>query len=244
MKVVIMGGSGRVGGCLLPFLAQRLTLRVFDLVPPGEDGVEYMPGDVTDPRAVGKAVEGMDAVVYMVMPALSHFRDVTRSHDLNVKGLHLTLAAAREAGIRRAVYASTGDVHGNAPGGYPSEDIPHDPVDVYGFTKALGEHVCQWMCQVSDMTIVMLRLFRPVPREEWLGAPDKRGFHHGPCATSASDAANAFVAALTKDLSGLHTVFISGDHEGKIVNITRARTLLGWAPLDRRPERSNPDEVS
>ena len=98
------------------------------------------------PDAVDKAVQGMDAVVYMVMPALDRFDDVILSYDLNLKGLHLVLTAARKAGISRAVYASTGSVHHGVTF-FDSENLPCDSPNVYGFTKGLGERVCQWFCQ-------------------------------------------------------------------------------------------------
>ncbi|KKK55572.1 hypothetical protein LCGC14_3073190, partial [marine sediment metagenome] len=66
MNVLVIGGSGRVGTNILPFLKSQFKLRVFDLVAPAAGEVEYVSGDVTNPEAVASAVQGMDAVIYLV----------------------------------------------------------------------------------------------------------------------------------------------------------------------------------
>ena len=232
MNVLVAGGSGRVGSLILPFLKDQLRLRVLDLVPPPQGDVEYLEGDVNDPAAVAAAVAGMNAVVYMVMPPLSHWNDLQFSHDLNIKGLHQVLQCAHEAGIRRAVYASSASVHDIKRGFYPSEDMPDDARDVYGFSKRLGERVCEWFCRAHEMAIVSLRLWAPRSRQGWLEArKQKNRFQAG--ATLDSDVARAFLLALQCQAPGFHPVFISGDYQGKFVNLSRARELLGWEPLGR-----------
>ncbi len=68
MNVLVLGGSGHVGTAIMPVLRKDFRVRVFDVKPPADGDVEYMPGDVTDPAAVARAVEGMDALAYLVMP--------------------------------------------------------------------------------------------------------------------------------------------------------------------------------
>lgn len=229
MNVLVAGGSGKVGSLILPFLKDQLRLRVLDLVPPPDDDVEYIEGDVNDPAAVAAAVVGMNAVVYMVMPPLSVYTDLQLSHDLNVKGLHQVLQCAHQAGIRRAVYASTASVLNSSRRYYPTEDLQDDIRDIYGFTKRLGERVCEWFARVHEMTIVALRLFAPRSHEGVLQARQEKN----PCATWDSDAARAFLLALQLQAPGFHPVFIAGDYQGKVVNLSRARQLLGWEPLGR-----------
>ncbi|MDQ5851506.1 MAG: NAD(P)-dependent oxidoreductase, partial [Chloroflexota bacterium] len=60
MCVLVIGGSGYVGGLVLPILAQHHTLRVFDLRPPADGGWEYIAGDISDPDELARAAMGMD----------------------------------------------------------------------------------------------------------------------------------------------------------------------------------------
>ena len=239
MNVLVVGGSGRVGTQILPFLKSQFKLRVFDLVAPADDEVEYVSGDVTDPAAITAAAGGMDAMIYMVMPQMEKCRDVVLSYDLNVKGLHIALDAACNAGIRRIVHASTGSVHAPQKNYFfPTEEMPLGTGSVYGWTKSLGERICQWFCKYENMTIGALRLFQPMSHDDWLDAPShhKWGEHYGYVSLAPSDTASAFSAGLTRDVTcGFHPVFIAGDHEGKHVNLSRAQDLLDWRPLQHRP---------
>lgn len=231
MNILVFGGAGSVASMILPFMKGPHRLTVFDLVPPDDDQLDYVVGDVNDPAAVSQAMSGVDVLIYMVMPSLNRLTEGQISLDLNVKGLHQVLHCATQAGIRRMVYASTLTVH-NVRKFYSSEGLPRDSRGVYGFTKGLGEEVCEWFCRVHQMTIVALRLVRPNTRPGWLEArnqaDDPRIGH-----TQDSDAARAFLLALTCQVIGFNAVYISGDYEGKLINLTRARELLGWEPLAR-----------
>jgi len=235
VRVLVAGGSGDVGTMVMPFLKQDHRIRVFDIVPPKDSSVEYVQGSVNDKDAVRSAMEGIEGVVYMVMgraPDGSYaVHDIDLSYDLNVKGLHRVLHAMREAKLTRAVYTSTLSVHGTRPHGtYPNEDIPCDAPGLYGFTKYLGELVCEHFARVHKLTVISLRLNGPVTREEW----------HGHCRpgqpnplTAAPDVASAISLALTAPVSGFRALSISGDYEDKVVNCARAKQVLGWEPRER-----------
>ena len=67
MKVLIVGGSGRVATWTAPSIGERHKLRVLDVVPPRAKGVEFVEGSITDPGALRQALDGMDTFVNMVM---------------------------------------------------------------------------------------------------------------------------------------------------------------------------------
>ncbi|MEP7359801.1 MAG: NAD-dependent epimerase/dehydratase family protein, partial [Anaerolineales bacterium] len=109
MKTLIVGGSGVVGSLVAPILAQTHAVRIFDRRPPEYGGVEFVQGDIRDYADLSRAVAGMDSLVYMAMGSLewAETQGVVSAFDVNVKGVHLALRAAHEAGITQAVYTSS-----------------------------------------------------------------------------------------------------------------------------------------
>ena len=232
MKVLVVGGSGIVGTLVLPCLVREHRITVFNLVPAGVPDVESVVGSVHDHHALQRAAAGADALVYMAMGSLK-WRDWEGSEtgiDVNVKGLHFALRALAEAGGSQAVYCSTMSVYADLQHRYfPDEDLPPDETNVYGFTKWLGEEVCRNATRRWGMNVNVLRLCMPTAREAWLeqtvaGVPTY--------ATMDEDVARAIAAAL-RFQGGFQPFMISGDYEHKLMNMTRAKRLLGWAPQAR-----------
>ena len=239
MRVLVIGGSGYLGTLVMPLLARHHNLRVFDPRPPADSALEYAQGSACDPIALANAILGMDAVLYMAMgshvPLDGYAWGRVESHidafDVSVKGLYLALHAAHEAGVNRAVYTSSLSVyHENGAGRYLSdEDLPPDARDIYGFTKRLGEEVCRNACRAWGMSVNALRLYMPVPQGKWLA--EANGGGPTPW-TTAEDTARALLAALEYQ-AGFEAFTISGDYEGKLMNLAKAKRLLGWEPLAR-----------
>src|SRR5205823_3134106 len=78
MRVLVVGGSGYVGGLVLPLLAKRHAVRVLDLRPPPDavdyDAVDYLEGSATDYPTLRRATEGVDAVVHCAMATEERMR--------------------------------------------------------------------------------------------------------------------------------------------------------------------------
>ena len=233
MKTIIVGGSGTVGTLVAPILAQTHAIRIFDLRPPQLENVTYLAGDIREYADLARAVAGMDSLVYMAMGSLDWAEPsgVVSAFDLNIKGVHLALRAAHAAGITQAVYTSSMSVYAGdlKQRTFADEGLTPDAVDLYGFTKRLGEEVCQNAARLWGMNVNALRLCYPVAEEQWLretvaGQPT--------LATSAGDVARAIAAALSFQ-GGFQAFMISGDYENKILQMDKARRLLGWEPLAR-----------
>ncbi len=233
MNVLVTDGSGIVGTLVVPLLAETHHVRVFDLRAPQTEGVEYVQGDVTDYAALRQAAQGMDALVYLAMGSLNwgETSGVTSAFDVNVKGVYLALKAAHEAGITQAVYASSMSIYGDDlfKRTFYDEDITPDSITLYGFTKRLGEEVCQQACREWAMQINALRLCLPVSAEKWLNDTVEGTVT---IATTARDVANAMLAALEFG-AGFQAFTISGDYEQKVMKMAKAKRLLGWEPLAR-----------
>jgi nucleoside-diphosphate-sugar epimerase len=115
---------------------------------------------------------------------------------------------------------------------FPDEEITPDASDMYGLTKRLGEEVCRNATRAWGMNVNALRLCFPTPDDEWQ-AVARQGTPT--LATSASDVARVLLAALAYR-AGFQAFMISGDYEQRIMDMSKARRLLGWAPLARPAE--------
>jgi nucleoside-diphosphate-sugar epimerase len=233
MRVLVIGGSGHVGGLTLPHLAQRHTLRVFDVRPPANSDWEYIAGNINDLAGLCQAAEGMDALLYMAMgnKEFTTAEAITTNLDVNIKGLYLALYAAHQAGITQAVYTSSMSIYaGNLMERYfPDEELAPDSSDLYGFTKRIGEEVCRNAAREWAMHVNALRLCFPISEDEWLS---KTRLGSPTLATTAADVSRALLAAL-EYRGGFQAFMISGDYEQKLLNMSKAKRLLGWEPLAR-----------
>lgn len=236
MKLLVVGGSGYVGGLVLPKLAEKHALRVFDLRPPVDSSWEYVEGSVGDLEALMRAAEGADALLYMAMGDKTYgtLSGITTNLDVNVKGVYHALYAAHQAGVAHAVYTSSMSVYGGdlLRRYFPDEEITPDASDVYGFTKLLGEEVCRNAARAWGMSVNALRLCFPTADDEWL-AQTRRGTPT--IATTATDVARLLLAALDYR-AGFQAFMVSGDYEQKLMNMAKAKRLLDWEPLARPKE--------
>ena len=243
MKILLVGGSGHVGSFITPYLRERHDLRVFDLSPPRHD-VEFVEGSVTDPDAIKRALEGMDTFIWLVMqsPQGGSVTDqdpevIANNYEVNCKGLHMFLWVAQGMGIKKGVYTSTMSVHYRNREYFHSEDaIPLDTPSAYGLSKGFGEGICRYFARWFDMNLMALRITGPRTREQWIEereAASEPGRGQGYFATDEEDLANAFLAAVDFVQTGhghFEPVFISGDENEVELNLTKAKTLLGWQP--------------
>jgi len=236
MKLLLVGGSGIVGTLVAPILAETHQLRIFDLRPPQIDVGDYRQGDVTNYDALRQVVLDMDALIYMAMGNLkwTETSGMVTAFDVNVKGVHLALKAAHEVGIEQAVYTSSMSVYGDLTARYfVDEDLTPDGLELYAFTKRLGEEVCQNAARLWSMNVNALRLCLPTAEDKWLaqtveGTPT--------IATTARDVSRAIDAALSFK-AGFQAFTISGDYEQKTMNMGKAKRLLGWEPLARPTQK-------
>ncbi|MGH2458557.1 MAG: NAD-dependent epimerase/dehydratase family protein [Chloroflexota bacterium] len=244
MKVLLVGGSGHVGSFITPYLRPRHELRVFDLRPPRHEGVEYVEGSVTDPEAVRRALDGVDAFIWLVMQGAQGGSVTDQSvplilsnYDVNAKGLHLLLYTAQELGVKRGVYTSSMSVHYRKRDWYPAEEqVPLDTPSVYGLTKGFGELICQYFARWFGMNLIALRITGPRTRAQWLEERrNPRVYADGSrlFVTDEEDLANAYLKAVDAVQIGhgrFDAIFIAGDERESEHNLSKARRVLGWEP--------------
>ncbi|MEV0792557.1 NAD(P)-dependent oxidoreductase [Kribbella sp. NPDC050459] len=236
MRVLVVGGAGKLGHLLVPHLQRAHDVTVADLNPSAAPEAARAVGvDVTRFTEIEKAVRGHDAVIYLAMGRYADWGATNgwaESHfDVNVKGLYLTLRAAGEAGLTKAVYAGSLSVFtGFLEFGYDLDEREPNAVDAYGLSKALGERVCDAASWEHGMGVVALRLCMPMSDDEWRAYDGE----HREIMTAASDVAAAFAAALDRETRAYERYTISGDWEGRYLDPRPALNGLGWIAQMRR----------
>jgi nucleoside-diphosphate-sugar epimerase len=175
---LVTGGAGFIGSHLAARLVERGgTVRIFDnfstgklenLLPLGTR-VDLIKGDLRDPAAVRAAMAGIEVVFHQgADPSVPRsMADPVACYESNVMGTLNVLQAAREAGVRRVVFASSCAVYGDAPGLPKSERSPLAPQSPYATSKLAGEELCQVYTKVFGVEAVALRYFNVFgPRQD------------------------------------------------------------------------------
>jgi UDP-glucose 4-epimerase len=169
-RFLITGGAGFIGANLAHALVARgETVRILDDFSTGrlqnlagiEDQVEILRGDIRDPATAAQAVAGVEVILHQA--ALNSnprsIKEPVLTSDVNVGGTLTLLQAARAAGTRRLVYASSSSVYGEVAGLPKTEDMPTAPKAPYGVSKLAAEQYCRVFAQVYGIETVSLRYF-------------------------------------------------------------------------------------
>ena len=167
MTALVTGGAGFIGSQLVDrLLSAGETVRVLDDLSTGrrenlDPRAEFYQGDIGDQELVRKAVTGTD-VVFHQAALTSVARSVERpmpTATTNSDGTLALLLAARDAGVRRVVFASSSSVYGGT-GPLPStEDGPVCPRSPYAVSKLTAEHYCRVFTELYGLGTVALRYF-------------------------------------------------------------------------------------
>jgi UDP-glucose 4-epimerase len=175
---VITGGAGFIGS----HIAERLLkdgqqVRILDNFITGKraniahlnGAVQVIEGSITERATLDKALDGADYVFHQAaLPSVPRsVDDPLTTHEFNITGtLHL-LMAARDAGVKRVVYAASSSAYGDMEGEFKTEDLLPHPLSPYGVSKLAGEFYCQAFTQTYGLETVCLRYFNVFgPRQD------------------------------------------------------------------------------
>ncbi len=163
MKIALTGASGYTGGRLLRMLRERGD-EVSALVRPSSvsaalraSGARLVPGDLTDAAALGRLVEGADAVLHVAAVYRTAGHPDSYYREVNVGGTERLLEAAAAAGVRRFVHTSTVGVHGHVAHPPADEDAPIAPGDIYQETKAEAEALAHDFGRRRGLPVAVVR---------------------------------------------------------------------------------------
>ena len=169
-RCLVTGGAGFIGSNLVEALVEGgASVRVLDDFSTGRwenvDGllgaIELLEGSITDPAMCASACDGIDFVLHQAALA-SVPRSVANpaaSHEACATGTLNMLIAARDAGVRRFVYAGSSSAYGDTPTLPKVESMPALPRSPYAAAKLAGEHYCKAFSLVYDFETVVLRYF-------------------------------------------------------------------------------------
>ena len=243
-RALVTGMAGQIGGIIRRRLGDRYELSGIDRV--GVAGVPVTVADIADLEAIRPAFEGIDAVVHLgadPSPRAS-WDSVLRN---NIVGTRNVYEAARLAGVKRIVFASSNHVVGN----YPLRQDPYKaiydgqlgevrrpfpplttdlirPDSYYGVSKSFGESLGSYFHKEYGVSVICLRI-------GWVMTPDDPSF--SPAALSLwlshRDAAQLIQRSIDAPASvGFAIVNGESDNLLSIWDIETTKRVLGYAPQD------------
>jgi nucleoside-diphosphate-sugar epimerase len=174
---LVTGGAGFIGSHLSEELARRgHTVRVADSLITGKrsnldhvKGVEFLEGDLADPAFAQRAAQGVDYVLHQAaIPSVPRsVQDPITSNRANVDATLNVLVAARDAGVKRLVFAGSSSAYGNTPTLPKREDMPSNPLSPYALQKVVGEQYLQMFTRLYGLETVSIRYFNVFgPRQD------------------------------------------------------------------------------
>ncbi|MEQ8228945.1 MAG: SDR family oxidoreductase [Rhodospirillales bacterium] len=147
--ILITGGAGYVGSLLTPQLLERgHKVTVFDIMYYGDDflpkdnpNLRVIKGDIRDTAALEAALEGVDAVISLacISNDASFELDEGLSTSVNLDAFEPMVIAAKKAGVKRFIYASSSSVYGVSDSPNVTEDHPLVPLTLYNKYKGMCE---------------------------------------------------------------------------------------------------------
>ncbi len=175
---LVTGGAGFIGSNMVRFLLGKgQKVRVLDNFETGKHenleeiagSIELIEGDIRDKSVVAKSLKGVDTVYHLAAlgSVPRSVEDPATSQEVNVNGTFNMLDGAREAGVKRLVFASSSSVYGENPVLPQHEGLALAPISPYGSTKACGEIMCRAYYNTYGFESVCLRYYNVFgPRQD------------------------------------------------------------------------------
>ena len=175
---LVTGGAGFIGSHLAEELLRRgQQVRILDNfstgkrenIDPLRERLELIEGDIRSYHTVRQAVHGVAYILHQgALPSVPRsINDPITTNEVNVGGTLNLLDAARDAGVKRVVYASSSSVYGANTQVPKREDMTPQPISPYAVSKLTGEHYCQVFSRTYGLETVSLRYFNVFgPRQD------------------------------------------------------------------------------
>jgi len=178
---LVTGGAGFIGSHLAEELVRRgHRVRVADSLITGKrsnldhvPGVEFFEGDLADEAFARRAVAGVDYVLHQAaIPSVPRsVKDPITSNRANADATLNVLVAARDAGVKRLVFAGSSSEYGNTPTLPKREDMTPSPLSPYALQKVMGTQYCQMFTRLYGFETVVIRYFNVFGPRQDPGSP-------------------------------------------------------------------------
>ena len=234
-RVLVTGAAGNIGSYFAEHSHHKYDLRLTDRAfgekreALGGCG-EIMEGELSDLPFLKRACEGIDTLLHLAGNA-NPSATWAELHDTNITGAYHAFVAARAAGCRRIVFASS--IH--AVSGYPPDvqvktTEPVNPGDVYGVTKCFGEAMGRYLSTQEGMSFIALRIGFFQPRSK---LSDPKQVLMMDAFVSRRDLNQLIGRCIDAEDRLRFAVFNAlSDNRFKRLDISDARELVGYAPQD------------
>jgi nucleoside-diphosphate-sugar epimerase len=178
MRYLVTGGAGFIGSNIVDELLRRgHGVTVLDDFSSGREEnlagaikkIRLVRGDICDLEAAREACEGADYVLHLAARTSvpRSVKDPIETNRVNIDGTLNVLVAARDAKVRRVVYAASSSAYGETPTLPKVETMPSEPISPYGVTKLVGEMYAQVFGRAYGLENVSIRYFNVFgPRQD------------------------------------------------------------------------------
>ena len=178
MRYLVTGGAGFIGSNIVDELVRRgHSVVVLDDLSSGKESnlaqvanqIDFRLGSITDLATAQKAAEGTDYVIHLAARTSvpRSVKDPIESNRVNIDGTLNVLVAARDAKVKRLVYAASSSAYGETPVLPKVETMQPAPISPYGVTKYVGELYAQVFGRVYGLENACVRYFNVFgPRQD------------------------------------------------------------------------------
>jgi nucleoside-diphosphate-sugar epimerase len=178
---LVTGGAGFIGSHLTEELVRRgHKVRVADNLSSGHRGnlshlagVDFLEGDLADMTFAVHATAGMDYVLHQAaIPSVPRsVNDPIASNRANIDATLNVLVAARDARVKRLVFAGSSSEYGDSPTLPKHEEMPPSPLSPYALQKVMGTQYCQMFTRLYGFETVVIRYFNVFGPRQDPGSP-------------------------------------------------------------------------
>ncbi|MFB0552722.1 MAG: SDR family oxidoreductase [Phycisphaerae bacterium] len=169
-KFLVTGGAGFIGSNICKeLISQGCFVRVVDNLLTGKksnlafviDKIDFIRADMGDAEVAQSAMKDIDVVLHQgALPSVPRsVDDPAETHKHCVDATFTLLLAARDAGIKRFVYAASSSAYGDTPTLPKVETMTPMPLSPYAAAKLVGEYYCSVFCEVFGLETISLRYF-------------------------------------------------------------------------------------
>ena len=182
MRYLVTGGAGFIGSNTVDELVRRgHSVTVLDDLSTGKEAnleqvrkqITLIRASITDRDAVDEACRGVDYVFHLAARTSvpRSVKQPLETNEINVDGTLNVLVAARDAGVRRVVFASSSAIYGDTPTLPKHENMPPAPISPYGASKLIGEIYGRVFHRNYGLDFVALRYFNVFGPRQDPGSP-------------------------------------------------------------------------